>query len=483
MQSSLLKVDEEKLDEYELMARDASLYAGLAYFCAKDKNDPAFKKIAFHPFTLLPVPFPRREFNLAAELQLEWNKLLHLCSNDYQFLHDCFKEIKDHDEFVRKIWHIYDQVYHERVSQPIYMSVHRLDYMLDAEKNSAPNCGDTRMSQVEINTFCCGGCAVPSRLVQLYKYMLIKTDNQNFLENLAENRIESNTVNCLLTAWKLYQNPKAAIVMLVRNTKCIYSDHRLTEYMLYQMEPSVKFMRLTYQDVHRLGKLNDKKQLFINDFEVGLVFFKSGFDPNDYPTENEWSARLLIERSTAIKAPKIAYQLLSMKRFQQYLSEPGVLERFVENEKTLKLIRDTFVPIYAFGKEKDNEKLIRKMKTEYEDLILKPQRDGGGNNLYQEEIRKLAETIGDETELYKFTLMKRIKEVLHECFVSSNEKPLEKIFASTEIGFNGLTIGDSSDKLLLNEFGGFSVAVKKEHANEGGIMAGSGSFSTIFLTD
>lgn len=41
----------------------------------------------------------------------------------------------------------------------------------------------------------------------------------------------------------------------------------------------------------------------------------------------EWSARLKIERSYAIKCPTIAYQLIGLKKIQQVLAEPKVLER------------------------------------------------------------------------------------------------------------------------------------------------------------
>ena len=64
----------------------------------------------------------------------------------------------------------------------------------------------------------------------------------------------------------------------------------------------------------------------------------------------EWNARLMIERSNAIKAPKIEYQLICMKKIQECLSKPGVLERFVKDERVIRNMRDTFLPLYSFGK-------------------------------------------------------------------------------------------------------------------------------------
>jgi hypothetical protein len=58
---------------------------------------------------------------------------------------------------------------------------------------------------------------------------------------------------------------------------------------------------------------------------------------------------LLIERSKAIKGPKIEYQIMNTKKFQQYLSEPGILEKFITHKDTAEAIRATYVNQYAFG--------------------------------------------------------------------------------------------------------------------------------------
>ena len=63
----------------------------------------------------------------------------------------------------------------------------------------------------------------------------------------------------------------------------------------------------------------------------------------------EWTARLLIERSAAIKAPKIEYHLMCTKKFQQYLSEDGVLEKVFTDKNIVDAIRATFFNQYSFG--------------------------------------------------------------------------------------------------------------------------------------
>jgi hypothetical protein len=59
---------------------------------------------------------------------------------------------------------------------------------------------------------------------------------------------------------------------------------------------------------------------------------RAGYAPTDYPTDAEWAARLLIERSSAAKCPTAAYQLAGSKKVQQALAAPGAVEHFVGEE-------------------------------------------------------------------------------------------------------------------------------------------------------
>lgn len=43
-----------------------------------------------------------------------------------------------------------------------------MDYLLD--KSKSLNSSLTKLSQVEINAFACGGCAIPEKIKELHKY-------------------------------------------------------------------------------------------------------------------------------------------------------------------------------------------------------------------------------------------------------------------------------------------------------------------------
>ncbi len=110
---------------------------------------------------------------------------------------------------------------------------------------------------------------------------------------------------------------------------------------------------LTLAEVHARARLEGpteewgKRSLVIgpapgtvgSEFTVSVAYFRAGYTPNDYPTENEWAARKVIEQSSAVKCPNTGYQLAGTKAIQASLCLPGVLERFLTVEESVELRR------------------------------------------------------------------------------------------------------------------------------------------------
>ena len=44
------------------------------------------------------------------------------------------------------------------------------------------------------------------------------------------------------------------------------------------------------------------------------ILTRCGYHPDQYPSEREWGARLMMERSRAIKSPSIHYHLAGTKK-------------------------------------------------------------------------------------------------------------------------------------------------------------------------
>lgn len=87
-----------------------------------------------------------------------------------------------------------------------------------------------------------------------------------------------------------------------------------------------------------------------------MVYFRAGYDPQHYPSKNEWDARLLIEKSYAIKCPSIQYQLAGTKKVQQALAKPGILSRFIKDSTQIEAITNIFTGIYALDDNDEGRK-------------------------------------------------------------------------------------------------------------------------------
>ncbi|GLJ08395.1 hypothetical protein SUGI_0087950 [Cryptomeria japonica] len=68
-----------------------------------------------------------------------------------------------------------------------------------------------------------------------------------------------------------------------------------------------------------------------------------------------------------------------MDRVQQELAKPNVLERFINNKDDALKLRKCFAGLWSLH---SNAKIIQDAITMPEAFVLKPQREGGGNNIY-----------------------------------------------------------------------------------------------------
>jgi glutathione synthetase len=145
----------------------------------------------------------------------------------------------------------------------------------------------------------------------------------------------------------------------------------------------VTLVRATLSELHDHSSLEgDNQRLFYKGREVAVVYFRAGYTPNDYLTENEWMARSKIEKSFAVKCPAIEYHLAGTKKVQQALAKPGVLERFVTETRKAEKLRSCFAGLYPLDSSPDGIKGLELGMTVPENYVLKPQREGGGKLSY-----------------------------------------------------------------------------------------------------
>jgi hypothetical protein len=95
---------------------------------------------------------------------------------------------------------------------------------------------------------------------------------------------------------------------------------------------------LTLSDLAASADINRSNRLIYTDpssheeYEISVAYYRSGYTPVDYPTENEWKGRIRVEQSSAIKCPSIGYHLAGCKAIQSALTKPKVLEDLLDRD-------------------------------------------------------------------------------------------------------------------------------------------------------
>jgi glutathione synthase len=149
----------------------------------------------------------------------------------------------------------------------------------------------------------------------------------------------------------------------------------------------------TLREISEEGRLadNDKKLMIKRsgtEYEVSVAYYRAGYTPDDYHSEVEWEARSMIEYSASIKCPNVGYHLTGTKAIQAALCKPGVLERYLEPIECEQL-RKCFAQQFSLSDIETKEAANKAMEQAMEDgsgWVLKPQREGGGNNYYGEKL-------------------------------------------------------------------------------------------------
>jgi len=221
--------------------------------------------------------------------------------------------------------------------------------------------------------------------------------------------------------------------------------------------------------------------LYYDDHEVSVVYFRAGYTPNDYPTEKEWTARALVEHSFSIKCPCISYHLAGTKKVQQALAKAGELERFLKHPSDIESVRGVFAGLWSLEPgDPDGMAEVAKAAADPAKYVLKPQREGGGNNYFGDELVQNLKSMTPD-ELASHILMEKI------CPPAVSGTLMRSLVSTSgdcicELGVYGIYVGHGPSA-SLNESAGHLLRKKILGTDEGGVAAGYAYLSSPLLCD
>ncbi|XP_031261587.1 glutathione synthetase, chloroplastic-like, partial [Pistacia vera] len=287
----------------------------------------------------------------------------------------------------------------------------------------------------------------------------------------------SRFAEAMAKAWTEYNNPGAVVMVVAQSEeRNMYDQHWLCSVL--KEKYNVTTIRKTLAEIDMQGELLPDGTLLVGGQAVSVVYFRAGYAPTDYPSESEWSARLLMEQSSAIKCPSISYHLAGTKKIQQELAKPNVLERFLDNKEDIAKVRKCFAGLWSL----DDSEIVSKAIERPELYVMKPQREGGGNNIYGEDVRETLLRLKKEgsEEDAAYILMQRIFPSESLAYLM-RDGVCHKDQAISELGIYGAYLRNK-DKVIMNEQCGYLMRTKISSSNEGGVAAGFAVLDSIYLT-
>ncbi|XP_078411004.1 glutathione synthetase isoform X2 [Cetorhinus maximus] len=461
------------IQQLTVAAKDAALLRGVLM---RTKEDPSStESTSYAPFSLFPSPVPKKLFAQAHEVQQDFNMLVDRISQDSKFLTKALASTIEVDEFTAGLFRIYKQVLEEGITQPINLGINRSDYMFDRGTDHSPS-----LKQIEINTIAASYAGLAERVPDVHRHVLNFWGKSDEAAKILSNNALKGIAEGIAKACQMYGSSEAVVLFLVEKVTRNIFDQRCLEMELWNK--NIRVIRRQTLDIYERGALDDEKRLFVDGYEVAVVYFRTGYNPEDYHDEVCWDARLLIERSKAIKCPDIATQLVGTKKVQQEIARSGVVEKyFSECPKSAERIRATFVGLYSIDEGPEGDEIITKAIEDPEGFVLKPQREGGGNNIFGEELKQLLGNIKDGPKRSAYILMERIKPQTVKNYLLHPGSALKLSECVVELGVFGVYISKCR-KMIMNESPGHLLRTKSREFADGGVSAGVAVLDTPYLT-
>ncbi|CAE6455933.1 unnamed protein product [Rhizoctonia solani] len=510
---------DEQRDELSNLAATWALSHGLVYFPVS----PMDRGSAIHaPFTLLPSLFPRELFQRAQSLQRAYNVLYSRIALDRSFLDAVMGNnggVSDVDPFTRDLWNAWKTVRDMPNQQPLHLGLFRSDYMLHQHSG-----GDLDIKQVEFNTISSSFGPLSHQVSALHKYLAASTGYFGISphlnpSNFPENNTRNGLVQGLVAAHTAYNKPSTCILFVVQPNERNMFDQRWLEYELLE-QYGIHVIRHTLETLSACATLDDDSNLLVKvsnkwssrPSEISVVYFRATYTPNDFKSPADWATRILLEQSHAIKCPSLPLQLAGGKMIQSVLAAPGVLERFIgrtdEEKEWIPQLRNSWMEMWPLASSQETSAFISSMGTNgisdttnpqpsadrsgiaraselYSQLVLKPQREGGGNNVYHDSIppflKNLEANLEEARAWIAMRLIQSPKSGNENYLVGAGTAKALKKDTVSELGIFGWSLFGGTESIVDEKTIGWLVRTKGRESDEGGVAVGYSVIDSLAL--
>jgi glutathione synthetase len=362
-----------------------------------------------------------------------------------------------------------------RLPAELSLVLTRSDYMLHAPTST--------MLQVELNTIASSFGCLSTLVGGLHRFILGKEEiaPEEITRRLPVNTSMEALVDGLAAGVSAHGHADRTMVMVVQPDEQNSFDQQWLQFQLWERH-GVRTVRKTLREVREEAAVDEASgDLVVGGRVASLVYFRAGYTDNDYFGGEEWEARRLIERSNACKCPTVAMQLAGSKKVQQDLAKPGVVERFSDSADDAALMRTCFAGLWGLDElenDADARKAVEEAIANPDGYVLKPQREGGGNNMYGDELCQKLQSGDDLSDL---VLMQKILPPSHRTTMvrRGNHEVMDTL---SELGIYGVLLR-VGEEVTVNREAGLLVRTKPNVSQEGGVAAGFAVLDSVQLVE
>jgi len=452
-------ISTDRSERARSLAQEAREFA-LAHGVLRSDRDGG---IVHLPISLMPWQADAAFVTEVQETTLLYNRLYHDVAGQRAFLEEHLAQAREADDFVKNL---FASLAPQPVAKPL-LYMNRNDGM--------PN--GSQPKQVEMNLMAAALGFMSEKVNHMHRFLYPELADQ-----LVPCPVKAGLLSALARGHKAFGDPQAAVVFVTLPGEVNVFELRVTEAAL-RLEHGVPTRRTSLEELGQLAEIKGG-DLWFKGAKVAIVYFRAGYAPDHYPNATAWKARSLIEASTAISVPACATQLANTKKIQQVLSRRPLLEQFVQGATADRLHRSmvAFSPLDEevswLGKSGPAREVAAAFPA---DWVLKPYREGGGNNFFDQEMVSRLRTLTPE-ESRAYILMERIKQPSFTGVRLVQNEVVEGPCV-TEMGFFGIALYQpGAAEPEFNEHCGYLLRTKDE-ANAEGLVLGGYSFLDAAVTD
>jgi glutathione synthase len=414
------------------------------------------------PLMLSPAAIAEPTITQLKSLAQPLALLIHRVANNLEFLGEQLQSTAASDEYTGFLLALAFE--EQRPQDSLRFSITRSDYFMTQ--------GDG-LRQVEFNTIAASYLGLSEKITQFHQ-LWGNLCNENW--ELLPNQPIAVAADAFLAVIQKYNVAKACVLFVVQPNEGNIFDQRLLEIALIGRGISV--VRASLEAIGEQGELRQGHLVF-KDQVAAITYFRAGYRPDELESKVARQGRQLIAQATTISVPDLPTHLAGTKKIQQVLTNPQLLKMFLE-EEDMAIARSAFAQIYPLDAPIEfagKTMLAREAAIlQPEKFVLKPQREGGGFNLYGEELRQCLINLQAE-EGNAYILMERLYPPVSHGW-GLREGKLWQGQVVHEIGQYGVLVAQG-DRILTNQAAGYLVRTKLANMNEGGISAGYGHLNSL----